>query len=824
MPLRNRLHLTMPIVGATRAFRPVGGGSSRRPSNVANRALHANTLIAALAAAAPDQHGYLTITGRPGEPLRTKSLDASGLRLLSVKRDSAGRDVAVVYATRKGIEQLRKKLTAFRDEMTPRRAPKPGKPPPPPPRPKNADLVQGVLTMTTAPIEALWRSPPDLMPRGAGSHEWEIWIDIEKRLQDFLRDTAAAGATANANPVILPEHQIIRASATLAAMNALVRASDCIWALAAPGSTAAFFLGIPAHEEDGWIDNAMARAQFPARDNPIHVTVMDTGVGLSHPMIQRCLSGADRWAARPEWGVDDDSGHGTMMAGLAAYGDLHTVLETSASFEVPHRLESVKIVPAAGGVIADLQGVVTRKGVDAAEANADRLRVFQIATTNELDNPHDGAPTSWSAEIDQLAAGVSGEQDNPRLIVVSAGNSDQNRLRNGDYLAALDDLENEIESPSQAWNAITVGGYTEKRVIHDTTINGDPVAEAGDLSPLSRTASWSSHWPIKPDVVLEGGNLYRDRTADSPPLTCDDLSLLALDSDYPQRAFTTISATSAATGVAAGQVARLWDRYPHLWPETIRALYVGSARWTDEMLRHRPSAERKGDYERLFRRYGYGVPDLERASASASSALTLIIQDTIWPYEKGKSGIRSREMKLHTLPMPVTGLRTLGAAEITLRVALSTFIEPNPAEAARGTKFGYASHNLRFKLSRAGESISAFNARINKAAELEELEQLDEDESEAQDGWMFGRNRRDVGSIQIDEIKGYANDFAQRPFLAVHPVTGWWKTRPSLKRYDRRVRYALIIELDAGEANVDLYAEAQAVIQVMAEAAAAVTA
>lgn len=744
------------------------------------------------------------------------------MRLLSVKQDSSGREVAVVYATRKGIEQLRKKVTAFRDEMTRPRTPKPGKAPAPP-RPKNADLVQGVLTVATAPIEALWRSPTGRMPQGPGSHEWEIWIDVSKRLPDFLSDAAAAGATANANAVVLPEHQIVRASATLAAMNALVRSSDCVWALAAPGSTAAYFVGIPAHEEAGWIEDAMARAQFPPRAERVYVTVMDTGVGISHPMIQPCIDTADRCAAQLEWGVDDDSGHGTMMAGLAAYGDLHTVLEATAPFEVPHRLESVKIVPAAGGVVADLQAVVTRSGVNAVEAIADRHRVFQIATTNELDNPHDGAPTSWSSEVDQLAAGVSGDKDNLRVIVVSAGNCDQNRLRARNYLNALDDLENEIESPSQAWNAITVGGYTEKRVIHDTTIRGDPVAEAGDLSPLSRTASWSSHWPIKPDVVLEGGNLYRDRVVDSPPLACDDLSLLALDNDYPRRAFTTISATSAATGVAAGQIARLWDRYPHLWPETVRALYLNSARWTDEMLRHRPRADRKGDYERLFRRYGYGVPDLERASRSATSALTLIIQDTIRPYEKGKSGIRSREMKLHTLPMPVVGLRALGATEVSLRVALSTFVEPNPAEAARGTKFGYASHNLRFKLSRPGESDAAFNARINHAAELAELEELDEDESDADDGWVFGRNRRDVGSIQIDEIRGYANDFAQRPYLAVHPVTGWWKTRPSLKRYDRQVRYALVIELDAGEATVDLYAEAQATIEALVSAQALAT-
>ena len=37
---------------------------------------------------------------------------------------------------------------------------------------------------------------------------------------------------------------------------------------------------------------------------------------------------------------------------------------------------------------------------------------------------------------------------------------------------------------------------------------GIPLAPAGDLSPSSRTASWASHWPIKPDVVFEGSITY----------------------------------------------------------------------------------------------------------------------------------------------------------------------------------------------------------------------------------------------------------------------------------------------------------------------------
>ncbi|MEN7455076.1 S8 family serine peptidase [Mesorhizobium sp. CCNWLW179-1] len=85
-----------------------------------------------------------------------------------------------------------------------------------------------------------------------------------------------------------------------------------------------------------------------------------------------------------------------------------------------------------------------------------------MASTTEDDTPHDGAPTSWSSEIDQLASGASGLQKRQRLILVSAANSDQNAFIGGNYLAVSDHPDNELESPAQAWNAISVGAYTQK--------------------------------------------------------------------------------------------------------------------------------------------------------------------------------------------------------------------------------------------------------------------------------------------------------------------------------------------------------------------------
>ncbi len=233
------------------------------------------------------------------------------------------------------------------------------------------------------------------------------------------------------------------------------------------------------------------------------------------------------------------------------------------------------------------------------------------------------------------------------------------------------------------------------------------------------------------------------------------------------------------------------------------------------MRSHLPVHPAKGDYTLIFQRYGYGVPDLQRARRSASNALSLIVEDTIIPYRKSDkkhSPHIHNEMKVFTLPWPVDGLRQLGHAMVTLRVALSTLIEPNPSEVSRGSKFGYASHNLRFKMKQANETEAQFLARISKAAQQSENEEILAAED---DGWDFGKNRRDVGSLHVDQLTCRASDLARRNTLAVFPVTGWWKTQKSVDPKGRVARFSLVVEIDAEELQAELYAEVSAAIVAM---------
>lgn len=743
--------------------------------------------------------------------MATSGLDASGLTLLRVEPATADDQAAraTVFASENGIGKLRQKIEAFREKNRTKKDGSEG-------RAFNADLVQSIGAIVEAGLRALWRSPNQKFPDGDGARPWEIWLD--KATADyFIASAPECGVVISIDRLEFPEDIVVIGTATSEALALAVRRLGGVRALAAPTVTADYFDALEIEEQVKWVDDIVGRTTFNGGADPNYITLLDRGVSRAHPLIGPALAVADRHAAEPAWGLEDPVGHGTQLAGLALFGDLTVAVQSLHPIQIRHRLESAKIIPDAGHNPHHLLGVVTRKGINAAEVTGDRRRTFTMASTTEDDTPHDGAPTSWSSEIDQLTSGVSGDKKIKRLLLVSAGNTKQDQFGNGDYLAVCDHPDNELESPAHAWNAICVGAYTEKNVLPAGEV-GVPLAPVGDLAPSSRTASWSSHWPLKPEVVFEGGNWLVDGAP--PPMKHPALSLLTTDHQFPLRAFTTTGETSGATALAARAVTELWSDYPDLWPETVRALFVSSARRTPQMKSHLPLTPTKGDYAPMFKRYGYGVPDLERARRSASNALTLVVQDTITPYRKADKASPQHvhnEMKVFQLPWPVAELRKLVDAPVSLRVTLSTFIEPNPSEPARGSKFRYASHNLRFKLNRPNENEATFLARISKAAEQPDEPILEED-----DNWTFGRNRRDVGSLHIDELVCPASDLARRNLIAVHPVAGWWKTRTVPDPENRTARFALIVEIDAGETNADLYAEVQAVIENLNVIAAAV--
>lgn len=263
-------------------------------------------------------------------------------------------------------------------------------------------------------------------------------------------------------------------------------------------------------------------------------------------------------------------------------------------------------------------------------------------------------------------------------------------------------------------------------------------------------------------------------------------------------------ATSAAAAQASWMAAKIQVRYPEAWPETIRGLLVHTAEWTDAMKsQFLPNREqlRKGDYTKLLRTCGYGVPDLERALYCAANSLTLISQAELQPYDKKDGRTITRDMHLYRLPWPSEVLQDMGNTIIQMRVTLSYFVEPGPGEIGWQDRYRYPSHALRFQLNGPGEVENDFVRRINKLAR----EEGEHPETEGPgDRWEIG-DARNVGSLHSDIWCGSAVDLAASNLVGVYPAIGWWRERAYLERWNRRCRYSLIVSIESPVENVDIY-------------------
>jgi hypothetical protein len=568
------------------------------------------------------------------------------------------------------------------------------------------------------------------------------------------------------------------------------------------------FTGMRPAEQMEWTEELLGRIKPPDGDAPA-VCILDTGVTREHPLLAPLLSEDDWHAYRPlgeaEWPRGDNSAlrdpHGTAMAGLAAYGDLQGALTESGEVVLAHRLESVRILPPRGANPRRLYGPITREATALAEGAAPfRDRIYCMAVTSDEEECK-GRPTSWSAEVDSLALGNMDER--PRLFVLSAGNIPGAEEPTSDYLERCDGKL--AEEPAQAWNALVVGACTFLHRLSDKTWAGwQPVAPVGDLSPVTRTSvGWEGKWPVRPDVVFEGGNLARspDGTEWRDP---DDFGLLTTYCAPTDRLFDLINATSAASAQVAHMAGRLMAEFPDFWPETLRGLIVHSAEWSERVRRKFDAADKTGK-GMLLRAYGYGVPDLRRALASARDDVTIIVQDEM---EIVDAEGKMPEMRFYELPWPTDVLQEI-EGDVRLRVTLSYFIEPNPARRGKEGRFRYRSHGLRFQLKRPGERERAFLARINKADWDDDYEGPEDRE----DNWELGVNQRNNGSLHSDFWEGPGAELALRDRLAVIPVGGWWKYR---KKKPRKARYSLMISLSAPGSERDIHSAVRLRLETLA--------
>lgn len=761
---------------------------------------------------------YISFTSAADHDLITKSLEdlRKGIRLLNIKEIPVGDNHtqirATVYVPHGKEGHFISKIQKYQQEETNKG------------EPKNASLVNSIEDVSIALLEGLWTDNLQLIP--AEITKWcEVWLNVntkenlvQEQIAEFLTTLERIGIEVKHNSIIFPERAVLLINANRQNLIELMLQSDLLAEFRAGQEPVGFWVNESSKEQQNWMENLLQRIEVV--DSNVKVCLLDSGVNNGHQLLQPLIDDANTLTVENAWGTNDHSplrgGHGTLMAGIAGYGKLEEALITGNIVTLTHKLCSVKILPRPNQEETKEEhwGAITNQAISRTEIQNNNHTLIYCLSVTALKGVDKGRPSSWSGEIDNLAFG---EGEKQRLIIISAGNiSDEESWR--DYPAS--NFTSSIQNPAQSWNAIVAGAYTEKTQVNDDNyLEYTPVGNEGELSPYSSTSlAWEKKWPVKPDVVFEGGNLLR--APDGNVTKHEDLELLSTSKSFNIKPFDTINATSAAAAKASWFAAKIAYEYPDAWAETIRGLMVHSASWNPAMLNQMNVQQgNRSSYRNLLKVFGFGVPKLDRALYSQESAFTFIAQESIQPfnYKKGnRSQAETNEIHFFYLPWPKELLLDMGQIPVKLRITLSYYIEPGAGEIGWKDKYRYQSHGLRFDLNNVGESVDDFRRRVNIAAREEDDEVSGNSGSER---WVIGSKNpnRTTGTIHSDYWEGTAAELATCNHIAVYPVIGWWRERKHLGKVENRTRYSLIISLETPAQDVQLYTTIKNIIEIPIE-------
>jgi hypothetical protein len=439
---------------------------------------------------------------------------------------------------------------------------------------------------------------------------------------------------------------------------------------------------LPFIAPSDWLTVDVDRLQLSA---PIDVPigVVDDGVAADHPLLRDLIVGVREFPAGRTWAPP--SPHGTMVAGLAAYGDFERALRDGTPLPAPVRIYCARVLepdPQDGSRTKFPSEVPEHEVVESAvrTLHAEGVRVFNIsiADPDAFSGPHVSLLTEV---VDRLVRELD------VVIVVSAGNrpvAATGDLEDGkhafrDYPAYVLNEQARVAEPALAANALVVGSVAQSAgpaLPGDRSLANDhAIAGVDELSPFSRTGP-GVLGAVKPDVVEAGGNWVwngLDR------IDTRNLGVGVVSTRPPTdgRLFGSGSGTSYAAPRVANLAARVLARYPGASANLVRALIGLSAH-------QRPaSVAQIRDPGDALRAYGYGRP-------RAADALDSDDERVVMFYE---GQLEVDTVAIHPLPVPEAFAR--GRSERT--VAISLAFDPP----VRRQRREYIAASMRLDLYRA---------------------------------------------------------------------------------------------------------------------------
>ena len=294
---------------------------------------------------------YIEFESEPDFELALNSLESirQGIELTAV-RQRASVMLATVFIPEGKLSYFTNKLEAYSSEQT-----STGKA-------KNERLFAGVSEIHLAALESFWTDDESLFPQSDDPFWWEVWLrvgsDREAILDAFRQHGSRLQLKIGLSSIRFPDRTVVLVHGRKSQMGQSAELLDCIAELRKAKDPPSFFVNMTAFEQMEWLKDLRDRLEPPADDAPA-VCMLDTGVNNTHPLIEPVLPDSSLLTCHPESSTTDHDGHGTEMAGVAAYGDLAHLLASKQTVKLAHQLESVKILPATGANDPELYGAIT---------------------------------------------------------------------------------------------------------------------------------------------------------------------------------------------------------------------------------------------------------------------------------------------------------------------------------------------------------------------------------------------------------------------------------------------------------------------------------
>ena len=429
------------------------------------------------------------------------------------------------------------------------------------------------------------------------------------------------------------------------------------------------------------------------------IAVLDSGIASAHPLLAPAIGEATA-IPRSLGNASDENGHGTMVSGLALYGDIVSCI-SQRTFRPELTLYSARVLNEQGRF--DNERLIANQMKESIEyfLNTYGCRVFNISLGDPRLYYCGGKVTPWAAILDSLARELD------VVVIVSAGNQFFSPGKDESFATHLvgypqyllnDDAR--IIEPATGAIVLTIGALAHSdalpRRYSYQNVAFRPIASEGQPSPFTRTGPGLGG-SIKPELCEYGGNIAFDGMNQLIRSDIRELSITSLNYEYIDRLFNTDVGTSFAAPRVAHMAAKLLERFPDASANLIRALLVSSASVPE------PSRELLngpgGDV--IFRVCGYGQPVQELAQSSDESRVVLYAESTL--------GLDN--FHIYAIPIPRDFVEVAGTRRISVTLAYDPPV--------RHSRFDYLGLTMSFRLYR-GKSLNEVIEACRKRAKDEE--------------------------------------------------------------------------------------------------------